>query len=91
MGIIRGQPASGKPRRIVCTGWGKRAAEAGVAVRESAVEEGYGVGFEGSGLPSGPMMMIDDEDAHPLCEECVTAWERAHPERQNNAQHRSCQ
>jgi hypothetical protein len=46
-----------------------RADEAGIAVRESAIERGYG--------PEGEeWMMIDGDDEHPLCEECVTALER---------------
>jgi hypothetical protein len=76
MRIIRGRPATGKPPKITCTGCGKRAFEAGIAVHEAAVEQGYGVAAEGSGLPSGPMTMIDDEDAYPLCEDCVTALKR---------------
>jgi hypothetical protein len=77
MKIIRAKPAIGKPPKIICTGCGKRAAEAGIAVRESAIERGYGVAVDKSlGLPEGPMMMIEDEDIHPLCEDCITALER---------------
>jgi hypothetical protein len=72
MRTIRGKPAVGKPRKIICTGCDKRAAEAGIAVKEEAVETGWaaGPGFDG------PVTMIDDEDAYPLCEDCVTALER---------------
>ncbi len=64
MKIIRGKPATGKPPKIICTGCGKRADEAGVAVRDSAVEKGYG--------SDGPVMMIDEDEVQPLCEGCVT-------------------
>jgi hypothetical protein len=73
MKIFRSNPAMGKPRKIKCTGCGKRAFEAGFAVKPEAIEEGYGAGVEDSGLPEGPVMIIDGDDAHPLCEECVTA------------------
>ncbi len=66
MKVIRGEPA-GKPHKITCTGCGKKAFEAGIAVSETAAEEGKGYG------PDGPILMIDEDDAHPLCEECVTA------------------
>jgi hypothetical protein len=72
MRIIRGKPATGKSSEIVCTGCGKRAAEAGVAVRDLAVETAYG--------PES-MLMIDENKIQPLCAECVTAWERARPVR----------
>jgi hypothetical protein len=74
MRVIRGRPATGKPPKIICTGCGKRAPEAGIAVKPEAVEEGYVIG---SGV-DGPVTMIDDEeDIYPLCEDCVTALERA--------------
>jgi hypothetical protein len=70
MRIIRGQPATGKPPMIVCDGCGKRAPEAGIAVSASTPVRGYG--------PDGPVMAIeDDESAQRLCEQCVTALERA--------------
>jgi len=70
MRVIRGRPAS-KASKIVCTGCGKRAAEAGIAVPHSAVEEGYS--------HDGPvrMIVIDEDEMQPLCEDCVTALERA--------------
>jgi hypothetical protein len=69
MRIIRGRPATGKAPKIVCTGCGKRAAEAGVAVPDLADEKGYS--------RDGPIRMIDEDEAQPLCEDCVTALERA--------------
>jgi hypothetical protein len=42
MRLIRTTPASGKPLRIVCTGCGEKALEAGVAVDESNIEDGSG-------------------------------------------------
>ena len=69
MKIIRVAPATGNPPMIVCTGCGKRAAEAGVALPSSGVEKVYG--------PDGPAgMIVDEGDAQPLCEDCVTALER---------------
>jgi hypothetical protein len=73
MKVIRSAPASGKSPKIICTGCGKKAVEAGIAVKPEAIEKGYSVAAKGSGLPEGPMMMIDDDDAYPLCEDCVTA------------------
>jgi hypothetical protein len=68
MRIIRSKPAAGKPRKIICAGCGKRAAEAGVAALHSAVEEGYGPD------PDRLIMVIEeDEMLQPLCESCVTA------------------
>ena len=69
MKIIRHQPADGKPPRITCTGCGKRTPEAGIAVKEEAVEKGWG--------PDGPVTVIDMEDALSLCEDCVTALQRS--------------
>ena len=68
MRIIRGQPASGKPPRITCTGCGKRAIEAGIAVPDDAVEQGEGYG------PDGPAQfaIVDPDDEQPLCEVCCT-------------------
>jgi hypothetical protein len=71
MRIIRSKPATGKPRRIVCTGCGRKAFEAGIAVNPEVVETGYGDD------PDRLITMIDDEDAFPLCEDCVTTLERA--------------
>ena len=81
MRIIRGVPAVGKPRKITCTGCGKRASEAGIAVHPDAVEEGYGAVCDEQtcaemGLRTGRMTMIDDDDAHPLCEACCSAMEQ---------------
>jgi hypothetical protein len=70
MRIIR-KPATGKPRGIVCTGCGRKAFEAGIAVNPEVVETGYGDD------PDRLITMIDDEDAFPLCEDCVTTLERA--------------
>jgi hypothetical protein len=70
MKIIRGKPATGKPPKIICAGCGKRADEAGVAVPDAAAEEGHGYG------PDGPIMLINEDDMQPLCEDCVTALER---------------
>lgn len=65
MRIIRGRPASGKPNIIVCTGCGKRAPEAGIAIKDDAEVDGWG--------PDGPVIMIDEDEVacHPLCEDCV--------------------
>jgi hypothetical protein len=91
MKVIRGKPATGKPPKIICTGCGKRANEAGIAVRESAIERGYGVAVDKShGLPGGELMMIDEDDVHPLCEECVTKLERGDA-RQDDKQRRVTQ
>jgi hypothetical protein len=68
MKIIRGKPASGKPPKIICTGCGKRADEAGIALPELAVEKGYGA--------DGPVMIVEDDQMQPLCEDCLTALER---------------
>jgi hypothetical protein len=67
MRIIQGQPATGKPREIVCTGCGKRAIEAGIAVPDKAVDQGYG--------PDGPIVyaIVDEDEMQPLCERCVAA------------------
>ena len=46
-----------------------------------ALAQGYGIAAEGSGLPSGPSMSYDEEDAFPLCADCVTALERAEQRR----------
>jgi hypothetical protein len=73
MKIIRSKPATGKPPKIICNGCGKRADEAGVAVADNDVEEGRGVG------PDGPILLIDEDDMQPLCEECVTALEEKPP------------
>ena len=67
MRIFRSEPATGKPRKITCTGCGKKAFEAGIAVPYSAVEKGYGV------EPDESVMMIDEDQVQPLCEDCVTA------------------
>jgi hypothetical protein len=72
MKIFRAPLEGGKPPKIICTGCGKRAPEAGVAVKEEHVETGWG---SGSGF-DGPMTTFDEDDAHPLCEDCVTALER---------------
>jgi hypothetical protein len=69
MRIIRGNPATGKTPKVICSGCGKRAAEAGVAVPKSAVEDGHDA--------DGPIMMIDENQMQPLCEDCLTALERA--------------
>ena len=64
MQIIRGETASGIPRRIItCSGCGKSAPEAGLAVRSDDVEE------------NGLMMAINSDDVSPLCEACVSALE----------------
>ena len=68
MRIIKGKPASGKPPRIICTGCGKEAFEAGIAVEPRAVEHGYG--------NVGPVMIVDDDTAQPLCAECVAILSR---------------
>jgi len=70
MRIIRGRPATGKPRKIICTGCGKRAVEAGIAVPHNAVEKIYG--------PDGPTIgaIVDEDEMQPLCESCVTALSR---------------
>ena len=80
MKVIRCAPATGKPPKIICTGCGKRATEAGSAYPDDAAER-----FEGSDGLSG--IMIDTEDLQPLCETCVTAMldgEKPQPERNWN-------
>jgi hypothetical protein len=67
MRIIPGEPAVGKPPKIICTGCGKRAFEAGIAVAEDAVEENEDAGI------GDVYMAIEEKDVHPLCAECVTA------------------
>jgi hypothetical protein len=69
MKIIRGKPATGNPPKIICTGCGKRADEAGIAVPTLAVEKGY--------RGDGPVMMIDEDQVQPLCEDCVAALLRS--------------
>jgi hypothetical protein len=72
--IIRGKQATGKQPKIICTGCGNRAIEAGIAVSDNAVEEGYGCGPQGH--PSRIMIVTaDEEEMQPLCESCVTALE----------------
>ena len=61
--VFRCTPATGKPRKIVCTGCGKRAPEAGFAIDESDVRGWATIG-------------IDGDDARPLCADCVIAAER---------------
>ncbi len=67
MRIIRGKPANGKPRKIKCTGCGKRAVEAGIAVPDDCIEQGYGA--------DGPVQIAIFEEGQdqPLCESCVEA------------------
>ncbi|MDE5461150.1 hypothetical protein [Bradyrhizobium sp. CSS354] len=67
MKIIRGKPAKGKPPKIICTGCGARAREAGVAVDDAAIGRGSDVAS----------MMIEEDDMQPLCEACLAALERA--------------
>jgi hypothetical protein len=67
MKIFRSEPATGKPHKITCTGCGKKAFEAGIAVPYLAVEKGYGV------EPDESVLMIDEDQVQPLCEECVAA------------------
>ena len=69
MRIIRCGPENGKPPKIVCTGCGKRAAEAGCAIRPEDLETSHS--------SKGPILMIYDDVSYPLCEDCVTALERA--------------
>ena len=69
MKIIRGTPASGKPLRITCSGCGKRAPEAGIAVSPDAAEEGHS--------SIGPVTIIDEDETYPLCEACCSALEAA--------------
>ena len=69
MRIIRCGPENGKPPKIVCTGCGKRAAEAGCAIRPEDLETSHS--------SEGPILMIYDDVSYPLCEDCVTALERA--------------
>jgi len=64
MRIFRGEPV--KPRKIVCAGCGKKAYEAGFAVPESDVEEGW-LGDKRV------ILEVETENEQPLCEECVTA------------------
>lgn len=73
MRIIKGEPAAGKPRKIVCAGCGKRAVEAGIAVPDKAVEEAYGL--------DGPTVhaIVDEDEVEPLCDRCVTALLRDRP------------
>ena len=66
MKIIRGQPP--KPHKIVCTGCGEPALEAGVAVSYEIYELAFG--------PDGDQS-INEDDMTFLCESCVTALERA--------------
>ena len=66
MKIIRGKPA-GKPHAIVCTGCGKKTFEAGIAVKDEDVKEGWCAGHDFNG----PIVAIEG-DYLPLCEECVT-------------------
>ena len=50
---------------ITCTSCGKRAPEAGIGVKPEAVHKGD----DGSTLT----MLIEEEDIHPLCADCVAA------------------
>jgi hypothetical protein len=73
MRIIKSEPAAGKPRKIICTGCGKRAVEAGLAVPDHAVEEAYS--------PDGPTVhaVVGEDEMEPLCDGCVTALLRDRP------------
>ncbi len=78
MKIIRSKPAKGKPPKIICTGCGKRAREAGVAVPDDAV--GKIVGPDVVHGPDEPLKVgaiIDEDDIQPLCEDCLAVLERA--------------
>jgi hypothetical protein len=70
MKVIRGRPTTGNPPKIICSGCGRRAEEAGIAVPESAAEQGYSVG---PGV-DGPVTMVEEDDRmQPLCEDCLAA------------------
>jgi len=69
MRIIRGTPATGKPPKIICTGCGKKAIEAGCAIHDTV--------FRRFVESSKTFMMIEEDDTQPLCEDCLTALERA--------------
>ncbi|MET3992142.1 hypothetical protein BjapCC829_36475 [Bradyrhizobium barranii] len=76
MRIIRSRPATGKPPKIICTGCGERAREAGVAVPDWAVEKTHGPEFQGPDGPVGVSVIIDEDETQPLCEACLIAFER---------------
>lgn len=76
MRIIRGEPESGKPSRTICTGCGKSAFEAGIAVPDDAVEHGVSVGRDGR---ASEVTVVDPADAEPLCEACVTMLLKGRP------------
>jgi hypothetical protein len=83
MKIFEGTLATGKRRKITCTGCGKRAEEAGFAVPDSAVEYDYDPGGEGP-----PMVAeIEISEAEPLCEACVTKLLREQTESENSQLH----
>jgi hypothetical protein len=68
--LLKGKPA-GESHRIVCTGCGKKAFEAGIAVDPRAVE----VLHNPVGNPA--MIITDDEfKMQPLCEDCVAILSR---------------
>jgi hypothetical protein len=67
MKVIR-VASAGKPQRIICTGCGKKAFEAGIAFKPETAEEGH----ESDG-ESVTMIDESEHEIHPLCEECVTA------------------
>lgn len=77
MRIIRAKPAKGKPRKIICSGCGKRAREAGVAVPDDAVEQVVARDIMQPGWPVVTSEIIDEDAMQRLCEECLTALERA--------------
>lgn len=77
MRIIRSRPATGKPPKIICTGCGKQAREAGVAVPDLAVEKAHGPEFQGPDGPISVSLIIDEDETQPLCEACLIALERA--------------
>ena len=77
MRIIRATPATGKPPKIICRP-SKSLVISRVAVADDAV--GNIVGPDVVIGPDGPVRVgaiIDEDEMQPLCEECVTALERA--------------